>query len=75
MLDIDYIVVVMTLLFMDIFDTIGTLVGASIGGKLVDENGNVPNLNKALMADAVGTTVGALMGTSTVTTYVESTRE
>lgn len=73
MLDIDYIVAVMTLLFMDIFDTIGTLVGASIGGKLVDENGNVPNLNKALMADAVGTTVGALMGTSTVSTYVEST--
>ena len=72
-LDLDYLVVVMTLLFMDLFDTIGTLVGASIGAKMVDENGNVPNLNKALMADAVGTTVGALCGTSTVTTYVEST--
>lgn len=72
-LDLDYIIVVMTLLFMDLFDTIGTLMGASIGAGMVDENGNVPNLNKALMADAVGTTVGALCGTSTVTTYVEST--
>ncbi len=73
MLDIDYIIVVLTLLFMDLFDTIGTLLGASIGAKMVDENGNVPNLNKALMADAVGTTFGAICGTSTVTTYVEST--
>ena len=73
MVDIDYIIVVMTLLFMDLFDTIGTLMGASIGAGMVDKNGNVPNLNKALMADAVGTTVGALCGTSTVTTYVEST--
>lgn len=72
-LDLDYIIVVMTLLFMDLFDTIGTLMGASIGAGMVDEKGNVPNLNKALMADAVGTTVGALCGTSTVTTYVEST--
>jgi AGZA family xanthine/uracil permease-like MFS transporter len=71
--DIDYIIIVLTLLFMDLFDTIGTLMGASIGAGMVDENGNVPNLNKALMADAVGTTVGALCGTSTVTTYVEST--
>ena len=71
--DLDYIVVVLTLLFMDLFDTIGTLMGASIGGGMVDKDGNVPNLNKALMADAVGTTVGALCGTSTVTTYVEST--
>lgn len=73
MLDIDYIIVVMTLLFMDLFDTIGTLIGASTGAGMTDENGKVPNLNKALMADAVGTTVGALCGTSTVTTYVEST--
>lgn len=73
MFDIDYIIVVMTLLFMDLFDTIGTLIGASTGAGMIDENGKVPNLNKALMADAVGTTVGALCGTSTVTTYVEST--
>lgn len=72
-LDIDYIIVVLTLLFMDLFDTIGTLIGASTGAKMVDEQGRVPNLNKALMADAVGTTVGAFCGTSTVTTYVEST--
>lgn len=71
-LDLDYIIVVMTLLFMDLFDTIGTLMGASIGGKMTDENGNLPRLNQALMADAVGTTMGALCGTSTVTTYVES---
>ena len=72
-LDFDYLIVVLTLLFMDLFDTIGTLMGASIGARMVDEEGNVPNLNKALMADAVGTTFGALCGTSTVTTYVEST--
>ena len=71
--DIDYLIVVMTLLFMDLFDTIGTLIGASTGAGMIDENGKVPNLNKALMADAVGTTIGALCGTSTVTTYVEST--
>lgn len=72
-LDIEFIIVALTLLFMDIFDTVGTLIGASLGAKMVDENGNVPNLNKALMADAIGTTAGALCGTSTVTTYVEST--
>ncbi len=72
-LDVNYIIMVMTLLFMDLFDTIGTLIGASVGAGMIDKNGNVPNLNKALMADAVGTTVGALCGTSTVTTFVEST--
>ncbi len=71
--DLNYIIVVMTLLFMDLFDTLGTLIGASISAGMVDKNGKVPNLNKALMADAVGTTVGALCGTSTVTTFVEST--
>lgn len=72
-LDFDYIVVMLTLLFMDLFDTIGTLIGASTGAKMLDKDGHVSHLNKALMADAVGTTVGALCGTSTVTTYVEST--
>lgn len=72
-LDIDYIIVLLTLLFMDLFDTIGTLIGAATGAKMIDEKGQVPNLNKALMADAIGTAVGALCGTSTVTTYVEST--
>ena len=72
-LDFDYIVVLLTLLFMDLFDAIGTLIGAMTGAKMLDENGRVPNLNKALMADAVGTAIGAICGTSTVTTYVEST--
>lgn len=71
--DLNYIIVVMTLLFMDLFDTIGTFIGTSVGAGMVDKNGKVPNLNKALMADAVGTTVGALCGTSTVSTYMEST--
>ena len=73
-LDIDYYIVVLTLLFMDLFDTIGTLIGAATGAGMADKKtGRIPNLGKALMADAVGTTVGALCGTSTVTTYVEST--
>ncbi len=71
--DLDFIIVTVTLLFMDVFDTVGTLLGASLAVKMVDENGNVKNMNKALMADAMGTTVGALCGTPTVTTYVEST--
>ena len=72
-LDIDYYIIVATLLFMDLFDTIGTLIGASAGAGMVDKKtGKIPGLNKALMADAVGTTIGALCGTSTVTTYVES---
>jgi AGZA family xanthine/uracil permease-like MFS transporter len=73
-LDVEYYIVVATLLFMDLFDTLGTLIGASAGAGMVDkETGKIHNLNKSLMADAIGTTVGALCGTSTVTTYVEST--
>lgn len=73
-LDIDYYIVVLTLLFMDLFDTLGTLIGAATGAGMADKKtGRIHGLNKALMADAVGTTVGALCGTSTVTTYVEST--
>lgn len=72
--DVEYLIVVLTLLFMDLFDTIGTLLGAATGAGMADKNtGKIHNLSKALMADAVGTTVGALIGTSTVTTYVEST--
>ena len=72
--DVNYYIAVATLLFMDLFDTIGTLIGASTGAGMIDkETGKIPSLNQALMADAVGTTVGALLGTSTVTTYVEST--
>jgi len=71
-LDFDFVIVVISLLLMDMFDTIGTLLGASVAGGMADEKGNVPGIGKALMADAVGTTVGALCGTSTVTTFVES---
>ena len=70
--DIEFYIAVFTLLFMDLFDTLGTLIGASTSAGMVDKNGRIHGLNKALMADAVGTTVGALCGTSTVTTYVES---
>ena len=72
--DVNYYVVVATLLFMDLFDTLGTLIGAATGADMVDKKtGKIPSLDKALMADAIGTTVGAFCGTSTVTTYVEST--
>jgi len=69
---IDMAICVLTFLFIDMFDTIGTLIGVSNRAGMVDEKGNIPRLNKAFMADAVGTTVGAVLGTSTVTTYVES---
>ena len=61
-----------TLLFMDMFDTIGTLVGVATKANMLDKDGKVPNIKKALLADAVGTTVGACLGTSTVSTFVES---
>ncbi|MFV0291491.1 MAG: NCS2 family permease [Mangrovibacterium sp.] len=68
----DMAVVVFTFLFVDMFDTIGTLIGVCSKANMLDEEGRVPNVKKALFADAVGTTVGALLGTSTVTTFVES---
>ena len=71
-LTVDMVVVVLTFLFIDMFDTIGTLIGVSNRAGMVDDDGNVKNLNQAFMADAIGTTVGAILGTSTVTTYVES---
>ena len=71
-LSVDMAICVITFLFIDMFDTIGTLIGVSNRAGMVDENGNIPRLGKAFMADAVGTTVGAMLGTSTVTTYVES---
>jgi AGZA family xanthine/uracil permease-like MFS transporter len=71
-LTVDMVVVVLTFLFIDMFDTIGTLIGVSNRAGMVDDDGNVKNMNQAFMADAIGTTVGAMLGTSTVTTYVES---
>lgn len=72
-LDLEYYVIVFTLVFMDLFDTLGTLIGAATSAGMVEKNGRIHGLNRALMADAVGTTIGAFCGTSTVTTYVEST--
>ncbi len=71
--DIEFIIVAITLLFVDLFDTIGTLIGTCTAANMTDKNGEVKGLGKALMADAVGTTVGSLCGTSLVTTFVEST--
>ncbi|MDD3489317.1 MAG: NCS2 family permease [Paludibacter sp.] len=68
----DMMIVVFTFLFVDIFDTLGTLVGVSRKANMLDKDGKVPNVKKAFMADAIGTTVGSMLGTSTVTTYVES---
>ncbi|MFV3014012.1 NCS2 family permease [Clostridium botulinum] len=61
-----------TLLFMDMFDTVGTLVGVATKAKMLDKNGNVPRVKEALFCDAIGTTLGACLGTSTVSTFVES---
>ena len=66
------VIVVFTFLFVDIFDTVGTLAGVSAKAGMLDENGKLPRVGKALMADAVGTIAGACLGTSTVTTFVES---
>lgn len=68
----DMLIVVFTFLFVDIFDTVGTLVGVSSKANMLDENGKLPRVSQALLADAIGTTAGACLGTSTVTTFVES---
>lgn len=69
---LDMLIVVFTLLFVDLFDTVGCLVGVAEKGNLLDENGNIPNAKEAMLADAIGTTTGALLGTSTVTSFIES---
>ncbi len=63
---------IFALVFMDIFNTVGTLIGAAANTEMMDKNGNVKNINAAMMADAVATSAGAMLGTSTVTTFVES---
>lgn len=70
---LDMVVVVFTFLFVNLFDTIGTLLGVASKANMLDAEGNFPQIKKALFADALGTTVGAIFGTSTVTSYVEST--
>ena len=71
-LSLDMLVVVFTFLFIDMFDTVGTLVGVCTKAKMTDEKGNIARLKHAFMADSIATTVGAMLGTSTTTTYVES---
>lgn len=68
----DFVVIMFAFLFVDLFDTLGTLIGVAAKAELLDENGKLPRIKGALLADAVGTTAGAVMGTSTVTTFVES---
>lgn len=69
---VDMLVVVFTFFFIDMFDTVGTLVGVCTKAKMMDENGNIYRVKQAFMADSIATTIGALLGTSTTTTYVES---
>lgn len=69
---LDMVVVVFTFLFIDMFDTIGTLVGVCTKAKIMSPDGRIPRVKEAFMADAIATTVGACIGTSTTTTYVES---
>lgn len=68
----NFIVVLFAFLFVDMFDTIGTLVGVATKAKMLDENEKLPRIKPALLADAIATLVGAIFGTSTTTTYVES---
>ncbi|MBR5796366.1 MAG: NCS2 family permease [Erysipelotrichaceae bacterium] len=68
----NFIVIIFSFLFVDLFDTLGTLIGVSTKAKMLDEEGKLPGIKPALLSDAVATSVGAVLGTSTVTTFVES---
>ena len=69
---LDFIVVIFAFLFVDLFDTLGTLIGVATKADMLDQEGRLPGIKPALLADAIGTTAGAVLGTSTVTTFVES---
>lgn len=69
---LEFVVIIFAFLFVDIFDTIGTLIGVASKANMLDKDGKLPRIKGALMADAVATTAGAVLGTSTVTTFVES---
>ena len=69
---VNFIVIVLSFLFVDLFDTLGTLIGVATKADMIDEDGRLPGIKPALMADAIGTTAGAVLGTSTITTFVES---
>lgn len=68
----EFVVIVFSFLFVDMFDTIGTVIGVAEKADLLDEDGNLPRVGRALMADAIGTVAGSMLGTSTVTSFVES---
>ena len=70
---VNFLVILFAFLFVDLFDTVGTLIGVAQEGKMLNDKGELPRVGRALMADAVGTVSGAILGTSTVTSYVEST--
>ena len=69
---LNFIVVLFAFLFVDMFDTLGTLIGVATKADMLDENGKLPRIKQALLADAVATSAGAVLGTSTTTTFVES---
>ena len=69
---LDFIVIMFAFLFVDLFDTLGTLIGVATKANMLDEKGRLPGIKPALLSDAIGTSVGAVMGTSTITTFVES---
>ena len=68
----DFVVIMFAFLFVDMFDTLGTLIGVASKADLLDKNGKLPKIRGALLSDAIGTSVGACLGTSTTTTFVES---
>ena len=69
---LDFVVVIFAFLFVDLFDTLGTLIGVATKAQMLDEDGHLPGIKPALLSDSIGTTIGAVMGTSTITTFVES---
>ena len=72
LLSYDMLIIIFTLVFMDMFNTVGTLIGTATKANMMDSEGKLPRMKEAMMADAIGTSVGAVLGTSTVSTYVES---
>ena len=71
-LGVEFLVIMFAFLFVDVFDTVGTLIGVASKANMLDKDGKLPRVREAFLADAIGTTAGAALGTSTVTSYVES---
>ena len=72
LLSLNFVTIMLSFLFVDLFDTLGTLIGVASKADMLDKDGKLPRIRGALLADAIGTTAGAMLGTSTVTTFVES---